>query len=686
MATTPRFPKVTGEGLEENSDRPVRERGLFGKALFKTFVQPSLDTISWKARQFAPKQMAFNLLSSTPIGQKLLDLKGNYDFIRDPNNAGFTNTNVSTPTNASSTDSNVAALQSTMTKVVLELQNIRRAIGILNKTTQDSGVEQQRSKTSIVELVSLLRGLMSREKFDNKEKLLQNDLNPVNDNITSGETTPGNVLGSAAGRLGQALRRGIMSFASKFKYALLGAAALLAKKLKIIKFPKMPNFKGVSQSITNMLNSVKRLIGPLMGTIKTFGKLVGRISGLGTIVLAAIDGITGFMKNFSSTEGSFYRKIVAGVDGAIQNIIIGFLEIPKTILRVLKGVATSFIDILGFKNLAESMRGFNLGEWWDNTINSVVQQFNPAETISKIGDSLVNFVIDVIQAVAKKLGVDVSGITDRLRPRQTTQQNNETQEQPRSTLGRIGSAVGGMVGRVRERFTRTREGVQTAAVAGANPSLAARADLPRGLRNNNPGNIEYNRSNNWQGQTGREEGSGRFATFETTEYGIRAIGRLLQTYSAQGHNTIRSIVNKWAPPNENDTAAYIRTMQRAVGKGPDEVLNLQDPAILEKLIRGIIIQENGGTASALVTDAQIRAGARMALQGQAQRTSTPRVDSRTANVTQQAAQQRTVNTPTRPPATSQTVNNNIVNQQNNTVASTRPPARDSSTTPVGPRS
>lgn len=52
-------------------------------------------------------------------------------------------------------------------------------------------------------------------------------------------------------------------------------------------------------------------------------------------------------------------------------------------------------------------------------------------------------------------------------------------------------------------------------------------DATRGIRNNNPGNLEYSKSNPWVGQNGDD---GRFAKFETPEHGIRALGRNLMSY------------------------------------------------------------------------------------------------------------------------------------------------------------
>lgn len=60
----------------------------------------------------------------------------------------------------------------------------------------------------------------------------------------------------------------------------------------------------------------------------------------------------------------------------------------------------------------------------------------------------------------------------------------------------------------------------------------------RGIRNRNPGNIDYNPRNDWQGQIGKEPG-GRFAIFDTPENGIRALGKLLIKYRSR--NLIPSV-------------------------------------------------------------------------------------------------------------------------------------------------
>lgn len=118
----------------------------------------------------------------------------------------------------------------------------------------------------------------------------------------------------------------------------------------------------------------------------------------------------------------------------------------------------------------------------------------------------------------------------------------------------------------------------------------------RGIRNNNPGNIDYNKNNNWRGQIGIEEGVAkpRFARFDTPENGIRALAKLLLNYQRLHKlNTVRGIINRWAPPVENVTSAYVAACARALGVAADEVINLSDSRLLKLLTVAIIKHENG---------------------------------------------------------------------------------------------
>lgn len=110
--------------------------------------------------------------------------------------------------------------------------------------------------------------------------------------------------------------------------------------------------------------------------------------------------------------------------------------------------------------------------------------------------------------------------------------------------------------------------------------------VPRGIRNNNPGNIEFHRQ---EGATS----DGRFAKFQNPGQGLGALAAQLDIYNTRGINTISQIVSKWAPANENDTAAYMAAVSKKMGAAPNARLNLRDPNVLSRLMGSIIGQENG---------------------------------------------------------------------------------------------
>lgn len=116
----------------------------------------------------------------------------------------------------------------------------------------------------------------------------------------------------------------------------------------------------------------------------------------------------------------------------------------------------------------------------------------------------------------------------------------------------------------------------------------------RGIRNNNPGNIRKGKDK-WQGAIGPQNDKA-FVTFDSMVWGIRAMARILivQYFDKRNLNTVTKIINRWAPPLENDTKAYISAVSRSMGKGPNEKLDLHKFDDLCRLIHGIIEHENGG--------------------------------------------------------------------------------------------
>ena len=129
--------------------------------------------------------------------------------------------------------------------------------------------------------------------------------------------------------------------------------------------------------------------------------------------------------------------------------------------------------------------------------------------------------------------------------------------------------------------------------------------MTRGIRNNNPGNMDCLLNNQmWDGQTGND---GRFATFVDMPHGIRAWFKNLHTQIVgHGYNTVTKLISTYAPPTENNTANYINAVASGLGVNPDDIITFdKDTAIT--ILHACFRQENGLDAD-LVTDADIEKG------------------------------------------------------------------------------
>lgn len=149
-----------------------------------------------------------------------------------------------------------------------------------------------------------------------------------------------------------------------------------------------------------------------------------------------------------------------------------------------------------------------------------------------------------------------------------------------------------------------------------------KAALARGVRNNNPLNIEKEGSNAWDGIATDQGGDDRFATFESAEYGIRAAIRTLVTYQNKHKlKTPTEMIYRWAPPwkkdkitgefildkdgnkiQENDTPKYIYDVKDILNTNYNIDIDMTSPMVIGNnqqtldLIKGMIAKENSQNA------------------------------------------------------------------------------------------
>lgn len=113
----------------------------------------------------------------------------------------------------------------------------------------------------------------------------------------------------------------------------------------------------------------------------------------------------------------------------------------------------------------------------------------------------------------------------------------------------------------------------------------------RGYRDNNPFDLMDN-GIAWKGICGTD---GRMLKFSTAALGLRAGYKdLRNAQKLHGRHTVRAIVTPYAPPEENDTEAYVAAVAEELGVGPDDELNMEERPTLRRFGDAVIRREIGG--------------------------------------------------------------------------------------------
>jgi hypothetical protein len=116
--------------------------------------------------------------------------------------------------------------------------------------------------------------------------------------------------------------------------------------------------------------------------------------------------------------------------------------------------------------------------------------------------------------------------------------------------------------------------------------------MSRGLINNNPGNIRKS-GVKYEGEK-VPSSDNVFKQFVSISWGYRAIFVTLKAYQIRhGLHTIREMITRWAPPNENKTLSYISTVSASSGISPDIPVSYDNHNDMIKIAAAISKVENG---------------------------------------------------------------------------------------------
>lgn len=132
----------------------------------------------------------------------------------------------------------------------------------------------------------------------------------------------------------------------------------------------------------------------------------------------------------------------------------------------------------------------------------------------------------------------------------------------------------------------------------------------RGIRNNNPGNIERT-GETWQGMA-PDQPDPRFIKFSEMRWGVRAAAKLFRNYQTRYNlRSVAQLINRWAPPVENDTGSYVNAVAARVGVDPYAPIDLTNRELAYKFLRAVFRHECGIAAEA-IPESTIREGINLA--------------------------------------------------------------------------
>lgn len=131
----------------------------------------------------------------------------------------------------------------------------------------------------------------------------------------------------------------------------------------------------------------------------------------------------------------------------------------------------------------------------------------------------------------------------------------------------------------------------------------------RGIHNNNPGNLRSS-GEQWDGLSASQSDPS-FYSFQTPEHGIRAMTKVLENYQVgHGLQTVADMINRYAPPSENSTNDYARSVANDMGVDQNAAIDFSNEETAAKMVGAMIRMENGANP---YSPEQLRAGIRAGL-------------------------------------------------------------------------
>jgi hypothetical protein len=629
---------------------PRATRGDVWKAAHETWVKPFTQQFTSGFDQMNPVNMAKNWAEANPVSRSIMDFKHRLDHNRkerdEPgrrNSDGFVNRRFSAPAperagaNMGGGGGDASSLRQPLTsgfgQVVQELRALRSVTSSLASSASTTAQNTKTIAGSLEKLTAeIKKGFSAKDAGREEEKQLEAN---GGQGLASATGTKDKLFNGILGFMldllataGAQFKKIATAFGEFTKFVIDGIGSLGTKILEFFKGIKLPKFleepaefvgkifgrvgeffESVGKFVEPLLKFAEPLVKlaePLLALVRPLLGFAKVIPGLGEIiivVMTVIDGLVGFFKGFTETKGNFMQKLLGGFEGAAKNIVDGLIAPFKWLGGLLMDGVKLIAKALGLDKFIDQIKKIDFGQIFAKVVNmfvpdanmfkmlwdAIVQLFtglttkvaqgaadlagNVGAAASAAGQAAAGVARDVgdgVRHVAHDLSQGARTVAEKL-----ADKNDITVEKEGVAAGSVvNSGAGFTTVKLADGSTVSRHGTVS-------------------WRANNPGDLDYGEFAQKHGAVGWTKGPNghKVAVFATAKAGEDAQKALL--VGKYGNSSIAETISKWAPPNENDTAGYIRRVTQGAGVSADTKINQLTPDQLAKVMSTIKHVEGG---------------------------------------------------------------------------------------------
>lgn len=174
--------------------------------------------------------------------------------------------------------------------------------------------------------------------------------------------------------------------------AVLGLGDDIARVTQGIRsaFSSIKTGGGFLKPIMDTVKSVMGFMKGMSGVFRALGNVLGKLVLPVTIIMGIFDGITGFIDGFANESGNMLQKVLAGLYGAVEEIVANLIFLP---LDLLKGAVSWIMDAIGLDFISDMLDSFSFEDIFRGLFSAITDAvIHPVETLKKLWAGITDWV------------------------------------------------------------------------------------------------------------------------------------------------------------------------------------------------------------------------------------------------------------------------------------------------------